>query len=60
MKIGIRYIKIENYPYDQTVIVLNGNLKLKETNGRKQVFETGSTFLLPRRFKGLWIMENGD
>ena len=53
-------IKIDHYPYDQTVIVLRGNLTLKETDGREQQFEQGSTFLFPRGFKGLWIMENGD
>lgn len=53
-------IKIDLYPYDQVVVVLRGNLVLRETDGREKHFEPGSTFLLPRGFKGLWIMENGD
>ena len=32
---------------------------LKETDGREQHFGPGSTFLLPRGFKGLWTMEDG-
>lgn len=53
-------IKIDHYPYDQAVVVLRGNLKLRETDGREQDFKLGSTFLLPRGFKGLWIMDDGD
>jgi uncharacterized cupin superfamily protein len=49
-----------HYPYDQAVVVLHGNLKLRETDGREQDFKAGSTFLLPRGFKGLWIMEDGN
>jgi uncharacterized cupin superfamily protein len=52
-------IKIDHYPFDQTVVVLRGNLKLIKDGGKEQRFAPGSTFLLPRGFKGLWIMEDG-
>ena len=53
-------IKIDDYPYDQAVVVLRGSLTLKETDGRERHFGPGSTFLLPRGFRGLWIMDGDD
>lgn len=53
-------IRIDDYPYDQAVVVMRGSLRLRDDSGKEQQFGPGGTFLLPRGFKGLWIMEPGD
>lgn len=53
-------VRIDHYPYDQTVVVLRGHLSLTEAGGQARHFEPGDTFLLPRGFKCLWTMEDGE
>jgi uncharacterized cupin superfamily protein len=51
-------IKITNYPYDQTVYVLKGSVKLTNESGASEVFKAGSVFLLNKGFSGLWTMDD--
>ena len=45
-----------NYPFDQVVVVLEGNLTLVPDDGKEQQYKKGDIFLYPKGFTGLWKM----
>ena len=45
-----------NYPFDQVVVVLEGELILTPDSGKKQKYKKGDIFLYPKGFTGLWEM----
>lgn len=44
------------FPYDEFVLVLEGQVTLTHIDGEKQTFEAGETFLVPKGFLGTWDM----
>lgn len=45
-----------DYPFDQVVFVMDGELILVPDNGEKQHYTKGDVFLYPKGFTGLWKM----
>ena len=48
--------QLNNYPYDQYVHVLFGNLRLTDDEGHVSEFNGGDHFLLEKGFTGTWEM----
>ncbi len=44
------------FPYDEFVLVLEGQVTLTHINGEKQTYKAGETFLVPKGFLGTWDM----
>jgi len=49
-------IGIEHYPYDQTVIVIEGDVTLTPRGGTATTYRPGDIFLLRRGYAGTWAM----
>jgi len=50
-------IDISNpYPYDEFVLVLEGEVTLTSVEGQKETYKAGETFLVPKGFMGTWEM----
>jgi len=48
-----------DYPGDQVVRVLSGTITfIDEPSGRIQTFELGDYFVVPRHWRGIWILKN--
>lgn len=46
----------EPYPYDEFVLVLEGQVTLTHIDGEKQTYRVGETFLVPKGWQGTWDM----
>lgn len=46
----------EPFPYDEFVLVLEGEVTLTATDGEKQTYSAGENFLVPKGFTGTWEM----
>jgi len=46
----------EPFPYDEFVLVLEGNVTLTNIDGGKQTYGQGETFLVPKGWMGTWDM----
>lgn len=46
----------EPYPYDEFVLVLEGQVTLTPIDGEKQTYRTGESFLVPKGWLGTWDM----
>ena len=46
----------EPFPYDEFVLVLEGQVILSNVNGGTQTYNAGDTFLLPKGWMGTWNM----
>lgn len=44
------------YPYDEFVLVLEGEVTLTSRDGEKQTYKVGDTFLVPKGWQGTWDM----
>ena len=44
------------FPYDEFVLVLEGQVTLTHIYGEKQTYKAGETFLVPKGFLGTWDM----
>lgn len=44
------------FPYDEFVLVLEGQVTLTHIDGEKQTYKAGDTFLVPKGFLGTWDM----
>lgn len=44
------------FPYDEFVLVLEGEVSLTNMDGDKQTYKQGDTFLVPRGWQGIWDM----
>ena len=44
------------FPYDEFVLVLDGQVTLTHIDGEKQTYKAGETFLVPKGFLGTWDM----
>jgi uncharacterized cupin superfamily protein len=44
------------FPYDEFVLVLEGEVILTAVNGKQQIFKEGDTFLVPKGWLGTWDM----
>ena len=44
------------FPYDEYVLVLEGEVTLTSTAGNKQTYGVGETFLVPKGWTGTWAM----
>ena len=51
-------LKLENYPFDQTVFVLEGSITLTEKGRESKTYYKGDIFFLPKGFTGTWKMKN--
>jgi len=50
-------INIQNpFPYDEFVMVLEGQVTLTHINGQAQTYNKGDNFLVPKGFLGTWDM----
>jgi len=49
-------IAMEHYPYDETVIVIEGDVTLTPRGGTAATYRPGDIFLLPRGYAGTWAM----
>lgn len=47
---------IEPYPYDEFVLVLEGQVTLTPIDGDAQTYLTGESFLVPKGWQGTWDM----
>ncbi len=46
----------EPFPYDEFVLVLEGEVTLTNIDGGKQTYNPGDTFLVPKGWRGTWEM----
>jgi uncharacterized cupin superfamily protein len=46
----------EPFPYDEFVLVLEGEVTLTNIDGSKQTYKQGETFLMPKGWLGTWDM----
>ena len=46
----------EPFPYDEFVLVLEGEVTLTNVDGGKQTYKEGDTFLVPKGWLGTWDM----
>lgn len=46
----------EPFPYDEFVLVLEGQVTLTNIDGGKQTYNPGDTFLVPKGWLGTWDM----
>ena len=46
----------EPYPYDEFVLVLEGEVTLTSLDGEKQTYGVGESFLVPKGWQGTWDM----
>jgi len=46
----------EPFPYDEFVLVLEGEVTLTNVDGGKQAYKQGETFLVPKGWMGTWDM----
>ena len=44
------------YPYDEFVLVLEGEVTLSATDGEKRTYRAGDSFVVPKGFTGTWDM----
>lgn len=44
------------FPYDEFVLVLEGQVTLTHIDGEKQTYQVGDTFLVPKGWLGTWDM----
>ncbi len=44
------------YPYDEFVLVLEGEVTLSATEGEKRTYRAGDSFVVPKGFTGTWNM----
>ena len=44
------------FPYDEFVLVLEGQVTLTNIDGEKQTYKPGDTFLVPKGWLGTWDM----
>ena len=44
------------FPYDEFVLVLEGQVTLTSIDGEKQTYDPGDTFLVPKGWLGTWEM----
>ncbi|MBB3699435.1 DUF861 domain-containing protein [Flammeovirga yaeyamensis] len=51
-------LQVESYPYDQMVLVLEGDVTLNPTNGEKKVYRPGDLFFVPKGYSGTWEMDS--
>ena len=49
-------IAMEHYPYDETVIVIEGDVTLTPRGGTATTYRAGDIFLLRRGYAGTWAM----
>jgi uncharacterized cupin superfamily protein len=47
---------INDYPYDQCCMVLEGSLVITDETGHAERFLPGDAFMIPRGFNGSWTM----
>ncbi len=52
--IGHTKNRVQDYPYDQFVVVLSGKSILTDAAGNAQTFTAGDYFVVPRGFSGTW------
>jgi uncharacterized cupin superfamily protein len=46
--------KLENYPKDEFMYVIEGSVTIVEEDGREKTFVEGESFFMPSGFTGLW------
>lgn len=46
--------KLENYPKDEFMYVIEGSVTIVEEDGRQETFAKGDSFFMPSGFTGLW------
>lgn len=47
--------KLENYPCDEFMYVIQGSCKIVEEDGKEEIFVQGESFFMPRGFNGYWV-----
>ena len=46
--------RLEDYPYDEIVFVVEGSISIVDEDGNDERFEAGDCFFLQRGFNGYW------
>ena len=46
--------RYDDYPVDEFMVVLDGEVTLTHDDGTSDTFRKGDSFLLPKGFKGVW------
>jgi uncharacterized cupin superfamily protein len=52
-------LKARNYPLDEFVYVLEGDLVTVDADGARHEFHPGEAFIIPKGWAGLWDMKTG-
>jgi uncharacterized cupin superfamily protein len=53
---GPGILKTEGYPHDEYCLVLEGHLIVTNRSGRREEFNPGDTFVIPKGWAGTWNM----
>ncbi len=48
-------VSFDAWPYDEICSILEGEVGVRDEEGRVRRFSTGSGFVIPRGWKGTWI-----
>lgn len=46
--------RLQNYPYDEIVFVVEGSISITDESGQDQLFKAGDCFFLQKGFNGYW------
>ena len=49
-------LRLDDFPYEEFVLVLSGKLVLTDANGNSTTYSAGESLVVPKGFKGTWEM----
>ncbi|WP_082795771.1 cupin domain-containing protein [Flammeovirga sp. SJP92] len=49
-------LKVDGYPYDQFVLVIDGKVKLQPEGQEEKIYFPGDVFFVPKNYAGTWDM----
>ncbi len=48
-------LRLDPYPYDEICVMLTGRVALVDVDGGRREFGAGTTFFVPKGFRGTWV-----
>ena len=54
---GPGVLQTDSYPNDEYVLVVEGDLAITNTSGKKEEFKPGDSFVIPKGWAGTWDMK---
>ncbi len=48
---------VENFPFTEYVLMINGSVIVTEENGASMTFKVGDTFVIPKGWSGVWDVQ---